>query len=207
MAVRAARAIAVLKMSHKVKSLITFAQSVATAMASNTTFPAPTPSLATFQADIAALVTAETSVLARTKGTADTRNAKLAVVRADLEALKTYVQSVVEASNPANAESIIGSAGLAIRKVTLHDKPALGIKQGSVSGTVALSSKAAARKAAYNWQYSTDQKTWTSLPQTLKARTGVSGLTAGTTYYFRSQALTPKGGEGDWGQVVSLLVK
>src|SRR5579859_4509697 len=125
----ARRAIAVLKMSHKVKSLITFAQSVATAMASNTTFPSPTPSLATFQADIAALVTAETAVLARTKGAAETRNAKLAVVRADLEALKTYVQSVVDASNPANAEAIIGSAGMGTRKVTLHDKPALGIKQ------------------------------------------------------------------------------
>jgi beta-xylosidase len=83
----------------------------------------------------------------------------------------------------------------------------LTVKQGSVSGTVTLSAKAAAKKAAYNWQYSTDQKTWTSLPQTLKAKTGVSGLTAGTTYYFRSQALTPKGGDGDWGQVISLLVK
>ena len=51
------------------------------------------------------------------------------------------------------------------------------------------------------------KKTWTSLPQTLKAKTGVSGLTSGTTYYFRSQALTPKGGEGDWGQIVALLVK
>jgi hypothetical protein len=201
------RALAVLKMSHKVKTLITFAQSVATAMANNPTFPSPTPSLATFQADIAALVTAETAVVARTKGAADTRNSKLAVVKADLQALKTYVQSVVDASNPANAESIIGEAGMTIRKVTLHDKAALGIKQGSVSGTVTLASKAAAKKAAYNWQYSVDQKTWTSLPQTLKAKTGVSGLTAGTTYYFRSQALTPKGGDGDWGQVVSLLVK
>jgi hypothetical protein len=203
----AARAIAVLKMSPKVKSLITFAQSVATTMTDNSTFPSPSPTLTTFQADIAALVTAETAALARAKGAADTRNAKLAVVRADLESLKNYVQNVVDASNPANAESIIGSAGMAIRKVTLHDKPALTVKQGSVSGTVTLSAKAAAKKAAYNWQYSTDQKTWTSLPQTLKAKTGVSGLTAGTTYYFRSQALTPKGGDGDWGQVISLLVK
>jgi hypothetical protein len=203
----AARAIAVLKMSHKVKSLITFAQSVATTMTDNSTFPSPSPTLTTFQADIAALVTAETAALARAKGAADTRNAKLAVVKADLESLKNYVQNVVDASNPANAESIIGSAGMAIRKVTLHDKPALAVKQGSVSGTVTLSAKAAAKKAAYNWQYSTDQKTWTSLPQTLKAKTSVSELTSGTTYYFRSQALTPKGGDGDWGQVISLLVK
>ena len=94
-----------------------------------------------------------------------------------------------------------------VAKPTLHDKPALSVKQGSVSGTVTLVAKAAATKAAYNWQYSTDQKTWTSPPQTLKAKTGVSGLTAGTTYSFRSQALTPKSGEGDWGQIVSLLVK
>jgi hypothetical protein len=203
----AARAIAVLKMSHKVKSLITFAQSVAAAMTGNVTFPSPTPTLATFEADIAALVTAETAALGRAKGAADVRNAKLAVVRADLEALKIYIQGVVDASNPANAESIIGSAGMSIRKVTLHDKAALGVKQGSVSGTVTLSAKAAAKKAAYNWQYSLDQKTWTSLPQTLVAKTGVSGLTAGSIYYFRDQSLTPKGGESDWGQVVSLLVK
>jgi hypothetical protein len=203
----AARAIAVLKMSPKAKTLITFAQSVATAMTGNAIFPSPTPTLATFQADIEALVTAETAALARAKGAADTRNAKLAVVKADLESLKNYVQNVVDASNPANAESIIGSAAMAIRKVTVHDKPALAVKQGSVSGTVTLSAKAAAKKAAYNWQYSTDQKTWTSLPQTLKAKTGVSGLTPATTYYFRSQAQTPKGGEGDWGQTISLLVK
>jgi hypothetical protein len=203
----AARAIAVLKLSNKVKSLITFAQSVTTAMTGNATFPTPSPTLAALQADIEALVTAETAVVGRTKGAADTRNAKLAVVKADLESLKNYVQNVVDASNPANAESIIGSAGMAIRKVTLHDKPALAVKQGTVSGTVTLKAKAAATKAAYNWQYSTDQKTWTLLPQTLKAKTGVSGLTSATTYYFRSQALTPKGGESDWGQTISLLVK
>src|ERR1700722_15857960 len=129
----AARAIAVLKMSHKVKSLITFAQSVAAAMTGNTTFPSPTPTLATFQADIAALVTAETAALARAKGAADVRNSKLAVVRADLESFRTYVQSVVESSNPANGQSIIGSAGMAVRKVTLHDKAELAVKQGTVS--------------------------------------------------------------------------
>ena len=203
----AARAIAVLKMSPKVKSLITFAQAIATHLANNaTTFASPTPTLAAFNADIAALVTAETAALARAKGAAAVRNGKLAVVKADLEALKTYVQNVVNSSNPADGESIIGSAGMATRKVTLHDKPDLAVKQGSVSGTVTLVAKAAATKACYNWQYSLDQKTWTTLPQTLKAKTGISGLTAPTMYYFRVQALTPKGGESDWGQIVSLLV-
>jgi hypothetical protein len=203
----ATKAIAVLKAGNKVKPLITFAQSVATSMLANTTsFPSPTPALATFQADITALVTAETAVLARTKGAVETRNAKLEVVKGDLEKLRTYVQDVADAANPSNAASLIESAGMTLRKVTLHDKAQLSVKQGSVSGTVVLSAKAAGKRAAYGWQYSTDQKTWTSLPPTLQAKTGVSGLTAGTVYYFRVQPLLPTG-EGDWGGIVSFMVK
>ena len=200
------RSIAVLKLSHRIKNIITFAQSVAEAMTSNTSFPSPNPPLATFQADITALSNAEAAVLARTKGAVQDRNAKLAVLKTDLENLKAYVQTVADAANPTNAASIVESAGMTVRKVTLHDKPALAVKQGSVSGSVNLASKAAAHRAAYGWQYSTDQKTWTSLPETLQAKTGVSGLTAGTVYYFRVQALT-KTGEGDWSQIVSLMVK
>jgi hypothetical protein len=201
------RAIAVLKMSPRVKNLITFAQSVATSMTGNASFPSPIPTLASFEADIAALVTAETAALARAKGAAQDRNAKLAVVKGDLEKLKASVQGVADAANPSDAAAIILSAGMSVRKVTLHAKADLAVKQGSSSGIVTLTAKSAAPKAAYNWQSSLDQKTWTPLPQTLKAKTVVSGLTAGTIYFFRSQALTPKGGEGDWGQVVSFLVK
>jgi hypothetical protein len=42
------------------------------------TFAAPTPTLASFQADMSALVTAETALLARTEAAVETRNAKLA---------------------------------------------------------------------------------------------------------------------------------
>jgi hypothetical protein len=203
----ATRAIAVLKMSRKVKTLITFAQSVATAMANSaTSFPSPVPPLATLQADIAALVTAETAALSRAKGAVETRNAKLAVVKTDLETLKTYVQSVADAAIPTDAEAVIQNAGMALRKVTLHDKAALNAEQGSVSGTVVVMAKAVAKRAAYSWQYSTDQKTWTSVPPTIQAKTGISGLTSGTLYYFRMQPLTPSG-EGDWTQIVSLVVK
>ena len=202
----AAKAIAVLNLSNKVKTLITHAQSVATSIAGNTTeFPAPNPSMATFQADIAALVTAETAVLARTKGAVETRNAKLAVVKSDLENLRNYVQAVSDA-NPSNAAAMIEGAGMTTRKVTLHDKADLSIKQGSVSGTVVALSKAAGKRAAYGWQYSTDQKTWTSLAPTLQAKTGVSGLIPGTLYYFRVQPLL-KTGEQNWSGVVSFLVK
>ena len=201
-----ARSVAVLKLSPRVKNVIGFAQNVASALMNNPHFPAPNPSLATFQADVAALNQAETAVLSRTKGAVETRNAKLAVVRIDLENLKTYVQSVAASAAPSDALAMIESAGLAVRKVTLHDKPALAAKQGSVSGAVNLVAKSAAKRAAYNWQYSTDQKTWITLPETLASKTGVSGLTAATQYYFRVQSVT-KTGVGDWSQLVTLLVK
>ncbi len=201
-----ARSVAVLKLSNRVKNVISFAQNVAAAFTNNAHLPAPVPSLATFQADVAALNTAEAAVLSRTKGAVEVRNSKFAVVKQDLENLKTYVQTVAGAASPADAETIISSAGMALRKVTLHDKPALNAKQGSVSGTVNLAAKATAKKASYIWQYSTDQKTWTNVPQTLKAKVGVSGLTVGTQYYFRFQSVTPTG-LGDWSQTVALMVK
>jgi hypothetical protein len=201
-----ARAIAVLKLSPRVKNVITFAQSVATAMTNNPNFPSPTLPIATFSAHITDLNTAETAVLSRVKGAVETRDAKLAIVHADLEVQKTYVQGVADAANPSNAASIIESAGMTLRKVTLHNKAALAVKQLSVSGSVQLLAKAAAHRAAYDWQYSTDQKTWTPTPPTLQAKTIVSGLTAGTVYYFRVQPLIATG-EENWSQVISMLVK
>jgi len=201
-----ARALVALKLSPRIKNVAAFAQNVATALANNPSFPTPNPPLATLLADIAALNTAETAVLSRTKGAVENRNAKLEIVRTDLENLKVYVQSVAQAAAPANAAAIIESAGMTGRTVTLHDKPALAVKQGSVSGSVNVAAKAVGRTAAYSWEYSTDQKTWTSMPSTLQAKTGLSGLTVGTTYYFRFQALT-RTGTDTWSQVVAFVVK
>jgi len=203
----AAKAIAVLKLSNKVSDVIAFAQSVLASMeAAKATFPTPSPTMTVFQADITALVTAESAALGRAKGAVDTRNAKLEVVKGDLEAQRAYVQLVADAANPSNAAAIVESAGMSLRKVTPRDKPPLSVRQGFLSGTVILMAKAAARQAAYNWQHSPDQKTWTSLPQTLQAKTTVSGLTAGTVHYFRVQALVRKG-EVPWGDFVSFLVQ
>jgi hypothetical protein len=202
----AARALAVLKLSHRVKNIIAFAQNVATALTNNAaSFPSPNPPLATFQADLAALVAAENAVIARTKGAVETRNAKLAIVRADLENLKAYVQTVANSATTANAEEAIENAGMTVKKVTLRDKPALAVVQGSLSGSVELVAKAVASAAAYGWQYSTDQKTWTALPMTMQARTSASGFTPGTLYSFRVQALT-RAGEQAFTQIVSLMV-
>jgi len=200
-----ARSIAVLKLSSKVKNVIAFAQSVANALTGNPSLPTPTPPLAKLQSDIAALAQAETATLSRMKGAFEVRNARLAVVRSDLESVRSYVQSVVDTAAPADALALIEGAGLAVREASLHDKPALAAKRGSLSGTVTLVAKAAASRAAYFWECSTDQKTWTEMRSTTQAKTVASGLLPGAVYFFRVQALT-KSGEGDFSQVVSLLV-
>jgi beta-xylosidase len=115
------------------------------------------------------------------------------------------VQTVSDAANPSNAAAMIEGAGMTLRTVTPHDKALLAIKQGPASGTVVVTAKAAGRRASYNWQYSTDQKTWTVVPPTLQAKTHVSGLTAGTAYYFRVQPLLRTGAQ-DWSGVVSFMV-
>ena len=94
---------------------------------------------------------------------------------------------------------------MSVRAVTLHPKAQLSVKQGSVSGSVKLMAKAVDHRASYEWQFSTDQKTWTNAPSTLQAKTDIAGLTAGTAYFFRFRGVT-KAGEGNWSQVVTLLV-
>jgi hypothetical protein len=173
-------------------------------MTGNASFPNPTPPLATVSADLAAYEAAEAQVLTRVKGAAATRNTKYAVLRTDLEHLMAGVQQVADA-NPATAPSLIEGAGFSIRKTTSHPKGAIKVETGTVPGSVKLIAKAVALRASYEWQYSTDQKTWTSAPSTLQAKTVITGLTSGTTVYFRVRGVT-KAGEGAFSQVVQIVI-
>jgi hypothetical protein len=200
-----ARSIAVLKLPTRVKYVVSFAESVASALAGNPHFPSPTPTLATFRSDLAALDAAEAATLSRTKGSVEARDARLAILRTDLATLRAYVQTVAERAAPGDADVIIASAGLRLRKPRVYAKPLLAAKQGPVTGAVHLAAKAPSKRASYIWQYSTDQTAWTAAPQTMKARAELAGLTAGTRYFFRFHAVT-KAGVGDWSQTVALLV-
>src|SRR5579859_3344581 len=183
---------AVLKLPRRIKNVGGFAQAILAAMTGNAYFPSPSPSLSTLQGDLDAFNASEATALTRAKGAAEARNAKLQVLHDDLRHLMDYVQGTANA-NPANADAIIQSAGMAVRKVTLHTKGPLTVKQGPVSGSVKLVAKAAGHRACYEWQYSTDQKTWTEVPPTLKAKTDIVGLTSATAYFFRFRGITPAG--------------
>jgi hypothetical protein len=76
---------------------------------------------------------------------------------------------------------------------------------GAVPGSVKLIAKAPSHRASYEWQFSTDQKTWTNAPGTLQAKTTLVGLPSGTIHYFRFRAIT-KTGETAFSQAVQILV-
>jgi len=198
------RITAVLKMPPRKPLVGAYVTSIINAMTGNTLLPSPTPPLATLSADLAAFEASEATALTRVKGAAVTRNEKYLVLHGDMEHEMAYVQSVADA-NPANAQSIIESSGFAVRKTTSHPKTALKATAGPVPGAVKLVAKAVATRASYEWQFSTDQKTWTNAPTSLQAKIAIAGLTSGTVYYFRFRGVT-KTGEGAYSQVVQLLV-
>ncbi len=181
------------------------ATSIVNAMTDNPSFPDPTPPLAVVPADLAAFEAAEALALTRVKGAVITRNEKYAALHADLRHLMAYVQQVADRS-PASAQSIIESAGFSVRKTTTRVKNELEAVAGAVPGSVKLLAKAVDRRASYEWQFSIDQETWTSVPTTLQARTVIAGLTSLTVCSFRFRGIT-KTGEGPYSQVVRRLVR
>lgn len=200
------RLVVALLLPASVPALIKFAQAVLTALTNNASFPNPNPPLSTLSSLVAKLDAAETAAKTRAQGTVQARNfAKEALVLA-LHDIRAYVQSVSN-GNPEQAEAMIASAAPRSKKLSTRIKAALAVTPGAVSGAVKLEAKAAARRAAYEWQWSGDGgKTWTALPPTLQSRTTVEGLPVGATCSFRCRALT-RTGEGDWGQVVTYVVK
>jgi hypothetical protein len=200
------RAVVTLKLPKPVPALIKYAQAIVTAMSNNANFPTPAPTLQSITSAINDLATAETATQARTHGAAATRNDKLATLVQELEQLKAYIQKTADA-NMENGASIIQSAGVAVRKTAVRAPRTFEAKAGAVSGTVKLVAASAAHRASYEWQYSVDGgKTWVVAPVTLQAKTTVLGLTPGATVTFRYRGVT-KTGEGDWSQLVTLIVK
>lgn len=134
------------------------------------------------------------------------RKAARVKVVTTLKHLLHFVRVAAEARpTPAEAAELIISVGMSIKKVTKRNKAPLRAGHGDISGTVVLDALRVAAVAMYYWQFSLDQESWTSIPQGMKARVVVSGLTPGRVYYFRFQAQTRKG-LGDFSQIVSLMV-
>ena len=187
--------------------LIMFTRKVHSAFVNNPSFPNPVPSLAEFEAHIDEFEDAESTALNRTKGAAAFRDVKKRRLLEDLSLYRAYVQSVVsEGMTQGEATAAIENVHMSVKKTTPRTNPEVSVKNADVSGKVLLAAKAVAPGAVYVWEYSADQANWTSLPEMMKSRTEISGLTPGSVYSFRFRAFTRAGWQ-DYSQVVSLMVR
>jgi hypothetical protein len=195
-----------LHLPQPVSALITYAQSVVAAMTNNPRFPTPIPPLADVSAAIAALQNAETAALSRLKGTIVVRNDKKAALVTLLQEVRNYVQKTADA-DPENGAAIIQSAALPVRKTGVRKPRVFAAKPGAVSGSVEVTAATAARRASYEWQYSTDGgKTWIEAAPSLRAKTTIPGLPVASSVQIRYRAVT-KAGPSDWAQPLVVVVK
>jgi hypothetical protein len=200
------RAVAVLNLPKRMPAHITYAQGIVTAMTNNPSFPSSTPTLAAITTAISQLQTAETAALSRVKGAVTVRNDKRAALVTLLRQLKGTIQTAADASAE-NGAAIIESAGIAVKKASVHKPRVFTAEPGAISGSAKLFAVSAGTRASYEWEYSLDGgKTWATAPATLQAKTTVPGLTPGATVEFRYRPVT-KTGEGNWSQTVTLIVK
>ena len=95
---------------------------------------------------------------------------------------------------------------MSVRKRPTVAARVFAAKPAGLSGSVKLVAPRAAARASYEWEVSTDGgKTFAPRPPTLKAKTIVTDLVPASTAYFRYRATTTAG-QGDWSQVVWIIV-
>ena len=148
------RSFAALNLPKNVSALIMYAQLIVKAMTGNAAFPSPTPTLTQVSQAMGDLQAAETAALARTRGTVAIRDEKRATLVMLLQELRATVQAAANANLETSA-SVIQSAGLPLRKTFVRAGRVFAAKAGPVSGSVQLVTGAAAKRASYEWQYST----------------------------------------------------
>jgi hypothetical protein len=200
------RTIVALAFPVRVAALISLAKAIVDGLNGNPSFPNPDPSIAALNAAIAELETAETAANTRVHGAVATRDQKRAALIALLRGAKAFVQKIADA-HPDTAPALIQSAAMGVKRPTGHGRRVFSVKQGTLSGSVAVAAAVAGPRATYEWEYSSDGgKTWLPMPPTTRSKTALAGLQPGATYSFRYRSVT-QGGASDWTQPIALVVK
>jgi hypothetical protein len=200
------RTVALLLAKKSTPQIIADAKSYVQKMTGNTNFPTPSPSLATVSTQIATLEASYSVSLTKAKGAAAQMHSDLKTLSSTLKNLAAYVENTANA-DPDNAEAIINSAGMTVKKHTPLPPKVFSVKQGATSGVVEVNSKAVSR-ASYIYQYTTDQtnaNSWVDGYKNAKVKGFITGLTPGIRYYFRVATISTTG-ESSWSNVISMLV-
>ena len=189
------------------------AKAVRDGLASDTKkFGAANPAPTAVDNQIGVVDKAETLARTRAAGAASARNVQRKLLVGMLETLLTFVQQIADQSATfEDAVATIEAAGFVVAKVPQPTKEILSVTQGPEPGSVVLEAfvralGAVGKKTFFNWSYTSDGKTFITLPSTPKGKTTVRNLTPLTTYGFRVSVTKPDGTTGEWSQVVTFLV-
>ncbi len=198
------RLIVALNFPKPIGQAIAYAKFIAGRMEGNAYFPSPTLPIATLSAHIAELDAAEAAVHTGLHGAATARDAKLVRVHDDLKQQRAYVQTVA-GQRAEDAEAVVASSGMSIKRTAGPRKPLFSVKQLGTSGSVRLSVRHPGTTTSFDWQSSVDGVHWLDAARTTKASVDLHDLTPGSLYYFRYRTLTTHG-LSDWSDPITLLV-
>ncbi len=121
----------ILNAPRSIGHYILFARFIASRMQGNPYFPAPTVPIATLLAHIEALEALEVQILSR-RDVSKARNSALLAVKADLDMLAMYVQTLA-GERMLDSEAIVASAGMSIKRFPGPGKPPFVVKQTVVA--------------------------------------------------------------------------
>jgi hypothetical protein len=187
-----------------VPEVIQYSRHLSTTLSADTRFSALASLVTTLVNDTNALEKAQGPALTRAKGAVPARNTELALVHTDIDNICQGVQSLCDA-NPGQEEAYATAAAMHLRTRTSTPKPWLSAKMvKGTPGAAILRAKAVKRGSSYEWQSSSDGKTWTTVGFSTVANMTVTGLTAGSTYYFRFRT-TIVHVTGDFSQALTFL--
>ena len=198
--------IAVTNLPKSDEKLHTFGQGMLVKLTNSPKLNNPPVTLAVFGAHLATYATA---IAAAPHGgasaMADRASARKVVVD-DIKQQKAYAQGVANVQTSAeDAVAVIVGGGMLVKKDGKHVKPDLAAKNSSIPGSVVLAALALKKRGVWYFEYSTDQKTWVTGLEALKASGSITGLATMTTYYFRYRTRT-RAGLSEYSQIVSLWV-
>jgi hypothetical protein len=199
------RTVALLLSKKSVPQIITDANYYISCMSGNTHFPNPSPTLATLAINVANVQAAYQTSLTGARGTKGLMYAELKTLEISLKLLAAYVEANANI-DAVNAENIILSAGMRLKKPSIRKPKVFSAKPGDIEGDVVLNSKAV-KRGAYIYQMTTDPKMtsgWADIYQGLHVKCMFPGLIPGQVYFFRV-AVIDKNGKGAWSHVLSYI--
>ena len=175
-------------------------------MTGNAHFPQPSPALADVTTQSKVVETAYALSQTRARGSVSKMHVEVKGLARLLKGLAAYVETIANA-DPDNAENIIISAGMPVKKHKTVVPKTFTAKAGKNPGTVVLNNKAIPH-AINIYQMSTDPNnpaSWVTLVTDTRVRYVKTGLTSGIRYFFRTAQIN-KGVQSAYSPVVDVII-